>query len=188
VSTPHTGSTPSAGPAGAGGLGGGFGGGAGGARFGSGTGTAPTGTAPIRPSGTTGGSATRGAFPGGGAGVGGFGGGGASVSTALDTLLAKVDSSYTWAAATDSSGTAAPLELATGKAVMAIGGFNGSDNAITLARFKQLVAAGKIRYYVGGGMGGNGGGSNSEIASWVASTFTSATVGGTTVYDLASPS
>jgi hypothetical protein len=89
--------------------------------------------------------------------------------------------------------TAAPLELATGKAVMELGGFNGSDRAITLAAFKKLVAAGEIHYYVaggggfGGGPGGGGpGGGNGEIASWVASTFTATTVGGAPGYDLTS--
>ena len=86
--------------------------------------------------------------------------------------------------------TAAPLELATGKAVMAIGGFNGSDRAITLAAFEKLVAAGEIHHHVAGsggpgGFGGGGpGGGNGEIASWIASAFTATTVGGATVYDL----
>jgi hypothetical protein len=55
------------------------------------------------------------------------------------------------------------------------------------------VAAGEVHYYVagggmgGGGFGGPGGrGGNSEIVSWIESTFSSATVGGTTVYDLTS--
>ena len=110
-----------------------------------------------------------------------------SVSTALAALLAQSGSSYRWVAATGSSSSAAPIELATGKAVMAIGGFTGSDQSITLARFKQLVAAGEIHYYIAGGNGGGpggGGGVVSEIDSWVASTFKATTVGGTTVYDL----
>ncbi len=121
----------------------------------------------------------------------GFGLGGGESSSALAALVSRSGSSYRWAAATSSSMTAAPLELATGKAVMALGGFNGSDRAITLAQFKALVAAGEVHYYVaGGGAGGPGGGfggaggDSSAIASWVASTFTAQTVGGTTVYDL----
>lgn len=126
---------------------------------------------------------------GGGLGFGGPGGGTAAASSALATLVSK-STGYRWAAATSSSMTAAPLELATGKAVMAIGGFTGSDRAITLAAFKQLVARHEIHYYVAGGGGGGGfggggpGGGNGEIESWVASTFSSTTVGGTTVYDL----
>lgn len=83
--------------------------------------------------------------------------------------------------------TAAPLELATGRAVMALGGFNGGDPAMTLARFERLVAAGKIHYYVaGGGFGGGpaGRGGADAIESWVASEFRAVSVGGTSVYDL----
>jgi 4-amino-4-deoxy-L-arabinose transferase-like glycosyltransferase len=135
---------------------------------------------------------TPSAGPAVGGGFGGMRGGfadgrGASVTTALTSLLARSASSYTWVAATGSSGTAAPLELATGKAVMAIGGFTGSDRAITLARFEALVAAGAIHYFVPGGMGGGPGGGqgvSAEIESWVSAHFKALTVGGTTVYDL----
>jgi hypothetical protein len=86
------------------------------------------------------------------------------------------------------SHTAGPLELASGTAVMSIGGFDGSDNAPTLAQFQSYVAAGKIHYFVGGGNaggpGGGGSGSASAITQWVAAHYTAQTVGGTTVYDL----
>jgi hypothetical protein len=71
---------------------------------------------------------------------------------------------------------------------MAIGGFNGSDPAPSLAQFQQYVRDGKIHYFIGGaGVGGqsNGGSSvSAEIAAWVAAGYTARTVGGTTVYDL----
>ena len=87
--------------------------------------------------------------------------------------------------------SAAPIQLASGKAVMAVGGFNGSDDAPTLAEFKAWVAAGDIGYFVVGSQGGQGpgGGSDgaaSQITSWVEQTFTSTTVDGYTVYDLSS--
>ena len=122
--------------------------------------------------------------------------GGATTSKALTALLAKDAGNYTWVAATGSSSTAAPLALATGKPVMAIGGFTGSDPAMTLARFRRLVTEGRIHYYVGSGVGsgfapgggGPGGGAGlSSVTTWVAKSFTSQTVGGTTVYDLTSP-
>ena len=97
---------------------------------------------------------------------------------------------HTWAAATVGTNSAAPLQLASGQSVMAIGGFNGGDPAPTLAQFQQLVADGQIHWFVAGGRGGagggpgGGGGTGSEIQSWVAATFTAQTVGGTTVYDL----
>ena len=49
-----------------------------------------------------------------------------------------------WAAAVDGSQSAASLELATGgQAVMAIGGFTGSDPAPTLAQFKADLRRGR---------------------------------------------
>jgi hypothetical protein len=163
AATAHTGSMASAGPAVASASRGGFG------RGGFGGGTAPTGSAP---SGST--SAMQ-------------GGGGTSANSALAALLKKATTR--WAAATVGDQSAASLELASGKAVMAIGGWSGSDPAPTLAQFKAYVAAGDIAYYVSGGNGGVGGGSqgsNSEIATWVAAHYTATTVGNTTVYDLSS--
>jgi hypothetical protein len=217
ASQPHTGSIPSAGPAVAGGFGGpggrrgGFPGGGGfprggfpGGGFpGGGTGTAPggTGTAPggtgTAPGGT--GTVPGGTGPGGtGQPGGGFrrGGGGmgglldaATVSSQMKSLLEANAGSYTWVAAAVGSQSASGYQLATGKPVMPIGGFNGSDPSPTLAQFKADVTAGKIHYFIaGGGFGGGrsmGGSSDSSaITEWVAATFTAQTVGGTTVYDL----
>ena len=121
-------------------------------------------------------------------GAGGAGGlsGNTQVSSALVKLLEKGASGYTWVAATEGSQEAAPLELATGgEPVMAIGGFNGTDPAPTLAEFKALVAEHKIHYYIGANSQSFGGGrGSSAIATWVASHFKKETVGGSTVYDL----
>jgi 4-amino-4-deoxy-L-arabinose transferase-like glycosyltransferase len=90
-------------------------------------------------------------------------------------------------AAAIGSNSAAGVQLATGDPVMAIGGFNGSDPAPTLAQFQQLVAEGRIHYFLGGGrMGGSMGGSDAarQISAWVQDNFTATTVGGATVYDL----
>ena len=46
------------------------------------------------------------------------------------------------------SNNAAGYQLASGEPVMAIGGFNGTDPAPTLAQFEQYVAAGKIHYFI----------------------------------------
>jgi 4-amino-4-deoxy-L-arabinose transferase-like glycosyltransferase len=129
----------------------------------------------------------------GGRGDGGFGGAGGlggntTVSSALTKLLEQGASGYKWAAATEGSTGAAPLELATGDAVMSIGGFNGTDPWPTLTVFKELVAKHEIHYYVGQGSQSFGGGrGSSAIAAWVAAHFTKQTVGGQTVYDLTKP-
>ena len=111
------------------------------------------------------------------------------MSSALIKLLEQDASKYRWIAATEGSQEAAPIELATGgDAVMAIGGFNGTDPTPTLAQFEAMVAKGEIHYYVGRGSSSFGGGTGSSaIASWVAAHFTAQTVGGTTVYDLTQP-
>ncbi len=215
AATPQTGSTPSAGPTvagsgfggggfgGAGGPGGGFGGGSGsssgglGGGFGGGSGTGgpPTqnGSSGTTGTGSTGtgsngtgstGTGEQAGRPTGGFGGAGGAGGGQTANSALTALLKAT--STKWAAATVGSQSAAPLELASGKAVMAIGGFTGSDPSITLAAFEKLVAAGEIRYFIAGGQGGGpgGGSGTSSVTSWVESHFSSTTVGGTTVYDL----
>jgi 4-amino-4-deoxy-L-arabinose transferase-like glycosyltransferase len=128
-----------------------------------------------------------------GTGGGGFGGGitsstgTGSSTTSLEALLKK--STARWAAAVDGSQAAASLELSTGVAVMAIGGWS-SDPAPTLAQFEAWVKAGDIGYYIsggqGGGQGGPGGGSStsSEIATWVAAHYSAQTISGQTVYNL----
>jgi hypothetical protein len=125
-----------------------------------------------------------GGFPGGRGGLGGLLGN-STPSQALVRLLKSYASRYEWAAATVGANSAAGVQLATGEPIMAIGGFNGTDPAPTLAQFERYVRQGKIHYFLagGGGFGGNSR-SSSTIASWVASHYTARTVGGVTVYDL----
>ena len=195
VSTAHTGAIPSAGPVvtTGSGPGGGFAGGGGGGRFGA-------------PGGAFGGG-FRGGFPGGGpnsafgggGNPGGIPGGPAGGAGFLDSsrppadlvsLLQANASHYTWVAATTRANSAAGYELATGDPVMAIGGFNGTDPAPTLAQFQQYVRDGKIHYFVDGGGGpgsASASGTASQITTWVQQNFTATTVGGVTVYDLTTP-
>jgi 4-amino-4-deoxy-L-arabinose transferase-like glycosyltransferase len=186
ITVAHTGSIPTAGPAsssgfGFGGGGGGFGGGTRPGGSTGGTGTAPSGgTAPSFGGGTapTGASGT--------APTGGFGT--ATANSALSKLLAKTTTK--WSAATVGAQSAGALELSSGTAIMALGGFTGSDPSLTLAQFKADVAKGEIHYFIAGGSGFGGGSSDSsQITSWVTSHFKATTVGGETVYNLlATPS
>ncbi len=211
LSTSHTGSIPSAGPAvsGAGFGGGGAPGaaGAGGPGLGGttgqrpslpgGTGTPPTGSSAAGfggapPSGTA--RASGGAVPTGTTGGMAGGGGGATTSTALTLALRSDANAYRWVAATFGSQSAATLELSSNEPVMAIGGFNGEGGNISLATFEAYVAKGDIHYFIasgtggGGGPGGGGSGnSDSAITTWVEAHFAATTIGGETVYDLTSP-
>ncbi|MFF7385765.1 glycosyltransferase family 39 protein [Streptomyces griseoluteus] len=126
---------------------------------------------------------------------------GATVSAKAEKLLLADADSYTWVAASTGSQNAASYQLATNKAVMAIGGFNGTDPSPTLAQFRQYVTKGRIHYYIaGGGMGGGMGrtgearggfggmggnsGTASAISTWVEANFKKVTVGSATFYDL----
>jgi 4-amino-4-deoxy-L-arabinose transferase-like glycosyltransferase len=182
---------------GGGGFGGGGGGGATGqGSTGTGTGSGAAGSAPGGRSGTGGfPGGSHGRFHGGG-GRGGFGGGGGGgglggntqVSSALTTLLKNGASGYRWVAATVSSDSAAPLQLASGEPVMSIGGFNGTDPSPTLAQFEKYVADHDIHYFVGANSDSFGGGSGdaARITAWVEAHFKAETVGGETVYNLSS--
>ncbi len=115
VSTAHTGSIVTAGPATAGG----------------GPGGMPGGARPAMPGAVGGpaGQAPGGQAPGGQA-LGGAMGGSLDASTPSTEVVSALSvnaSGYRWVAAAIGSQNAAGLQLATGLPVMAIGGFNGSD-------------------------------------------------------------
>ncbi len=191
ASTAHTGALPTAGPASTGGFGGGFGG----RRPGGATGRPNVGgrTFPgaanggVAPGGT---GRLRGGFGGRGGGMGGLGGA-TTVNSALKAALDAKASTFSWVAATVGDNEAASLELATGHAVMALGGYNGTDPSITLAAFQKLVAAHRVHYFVANASGFIGStAANTSMAyaiqQWISKTFTATTVGGSTVYDLTS--
>jgi 4-amino-4-deoxy-L-arabinose transferase-like glycosyltransferase len=174
VSTGHTGSIVTAGPATT-----------------AGRGSMPGGARPPMPGGTAGGPA-----PQGGGGMGGLLDASTPSTEVVSALTADADA-YRWVAAAIGSQNAAGLQLATELPVMAIGGFNGSDPSPTLAQFQAHVEAGQIHYFAasgggrgmgGRGMGGPGGlGGGSQISAWVQQNFPAVTIGGTTFYDLTQP-
>jgi 4-amino-4-deoxy-L-arabinose transferase-like glycosyltransferase len=150
-----------AGPAsGASGLGGGAGPGGGGGPGGTGSSGAPT-------TARTGVGVGAGGLAGAGAGGGAGGGGGAStVNESLVRYLEKHQGSTTYLVAVNGSQSAAPFILESAKAVIAMGGFGGSDPAPTLSEFMHLVATGKVHYvYVSGGTGTTGGGGGSGFGT-----------------------
>jgi 4-amino-4-deoxy-L-arabinose transferase-like glycosyltransferase len=167
-------------PGGAGARGG-FPGGAGGAGARGGLPGAPGG-------GFVGASGRRGGF----SGAGGAGGGQLS-RTAIAYLEAHQGSAKYLLAATGSQ-TTAPIIISTGRAVVTIGGFSGSDPAPTVAQLARMVAAGQLKYVLlssgggGGGLGGGGaapGGSSQSISAWVkahGTLVTGVSVSGGTLY------
>lgn len=106
-------------------------------------------------------------------------------------LIAMIaDTENLWAAATVGAHGAASLELATGRPVIAIGGFSGADPAPTLEQFQSYVAQGQIHYFVADTGPGLHHGPEAEssagkhITEWVQRDFTARTVGGVQVFDL----
>jgi 4-amino-4-deoxy-L-arabinose transferase-like glycosyltransferase len=148
------GPTTTAGGVGGAGGPGGQGGGPGGGPGASGA-TAGTRTS-TRPGGGTGGSGTpTGARP---SAASGGGGGASTVNAALVRYLEQHQGSATYLVAVNGSQAAAPFILESGKAVIAMGGFGGTDPAPTLSQFEHLVATGKVHYvYVSSGAGGGSG-------------------------------
>ncbi|HEY7832165.1 MAG TPA: glycosyltransferase family 39 protein [Ktedonobacterales bacterium] len=121
-----------------------------------------------------------GGLPGGGGGFPGAGRGGGALNQANTQLIAYLEAhqgSATYLFATLSSMTAAPYIIATGKPVMSLGGFSGSDAILTLSQLRALIRSGQVRYFLlsgGGGVGGGGfgsgpggGGSNQQLVQWV---------------------
>lgn len=93
---------------------------------------------------------------------------------------------YRWAAAVVGSNNAAGYQLAAGVPVLAVGGFNGTDPAPTLDEFIQLVADGRIHWFIEASMmrGETGSDAAQRIADWVARNHEPTTVDGVTLYDL----
>ncbi|MER5506053.1 glycosyltransferase family 39 protein [Streptomyces sp. NPDC002766] len=123
-------------------------------------GTAPGGTAP----GATGEAGQRGAMGGGPGGMGG-------ADSELIAYLKKHRDGAKWLLAVSNSQSSAQIELSAREPVISMWGFTGSDNAMTVARLKELVKKGELHYVqIGGGMGGGPGGGNSlstEVSNWV---------------------
>jgi 4-amino-4-deoxy-L-arabinose transferase-like glycosyltransferase len=96
----------------------------------------------------------------------------------IDYLLDHYDNE-TFLAAVPSAMMGSSIILETGKPVMAIGGFSGSDPILTTDRLEKMVEGGEVRYFLttGGqdgpsgnstaGMSGPMGGGQTEIMSWV---------------------
>ncbi|MFJ6738293.1 ArnT family glycosyltransferase [Streptomyces sp. NPDC091279] len=176
TSSSANGTNPTAGPSTGGGMGGGPGGSSSksGSTSGQSMGQPPSGTKPSgnAPSGS-GSSSTKtesGAAPSGSessksSGGGGGMGGGTQVSSAMISYLKKNQDGATWLVAVATDQTASEIILESGQPVISMGGWSGSDNAMTLAKLKSLVKSGTLHYIVVSSNGGQS--TNSEISTWV---------------------
>ncbi|WP_141575255.1 glycosyltransferase family 39 protein [Actinomadura sp. WMMA1423] len=175
ASTASNGTNPLAGPSSGGGFGGpgGFPGGGRGAPPAMPGGQAPGGQRPPWQDGGQNGQAPdgrpdgRGQRPGGSGARGGPGGGpGGGVDTRMLAYLEKNQGGATWLVAVSSAQEASSIILRTGRPAIAMGGFTGSDPAMTVAKLQQYAKDGKLRYILLGGRMGPGGG-DTAVTDWV---------------------
>ncbi|UOY92476.1 glycosyltransferase family 39 protein [Ectobacillus sp. JY-23] len=73
-------------------------------------------------------------------------------------------SGETYLFATTNANTAAPYIIETGEAVMAMGGYLGSDPIMTVERLQNMITAGDVKYFLlpTFGMGGN-----TDVEDWI---------------------
>ncbi len=98
--------------------------------------------------------------PGGRPGAGappGAGGANADLVAYLQANTQDVE----YLVAVPSAQTGAPLVLATGRPVLYMGGFSGQDRVVTAEDLQEMVAEGRLRYVLDGGMG-----SRQDVAAW----------------------
>jgi hypothetical protein len=89
------------------------------------------------------------------------------VNSQLISYLEKHRDGATWLVAVSSAQSASPIIVKTGLPVIAMGGFSGSDPAMTVPKLQSYVHAGKLHYVLTGGGGGPGGGGNASVTTWV---------------------
>ena len=132
-----------------------------------------------------------------GGGFGGPGGPGGfldipKAGPGLAELLADGADGFRWPAAVVGSSNAAGYQLAARVPVMAVGGFNGTDPAPTLAEFQRDVAEHRIHYFIQAhsmfgmpvGRGTTGSREAADIGEWVEAHYSPVTVDGVVLYDL----
>lgn len=167
------GTNPTAGPVVAGSAMGGAGGRVGGSGpQGSGGPRSFDGTRPAPPTGVPSGAQgvpSNGGTAGSSGSDGMAGGPGGGVSSELVSYLVNHRGSATWLVAVGSAQSASSIILETGEPVIAMGGFTGSDPAMTLAKLKEYFESGKLKYII---VGDDNRGANSEITEWVKDNLT----------------
>jgi hypothetical protein len=85
-----------------------------------------------------------------------------NVNEKLVKFLTKNNDGAKYLFATTSANSAAPYIIQTGKPVMAMGGFLGTDPILTVNKLKELVKKGEVKYFLIGGIGGS-----SDLTEWI---------------------
>nr|WP_306630464.1 glycosyltransferase family 39 protein [Arthrobacter ulcerisalmonis] len=104
--------------------------------------------------------------------------------------IQAIHDSVTWPAATVGAESAANLQLASGRAILSLGGFYGTDPYPTLERFQQLVAEGRIGSLTLQNLPPltlEGHGEAARIIEWVRSHYNAEIINGAELYELNAP-
>jgi 4-amino-4-deoxy-L-arabinose transferase-like glycosyltransferase len=98
---------------------------------------------------------------------GGLGFGSQSARPALIAYLQANQGDSPYLVATSNANTASPIILATGKAVLPVGGFLGSARILTTEQLSEKVRTGQVRFFL---LGGDPGGPGANgLSNWVQS-------------------
>lgn len=88
-----------------------------------------------------------------------------NVNTKLLAFLTANNTGEKYLFATTNAGSAQAYIINTGKAVMAMGGFSGSDPILTVEKLKQMVANKEVRYFLSTSEGPGRG--SSDVHAWI---------------------
>jgi 4-amino-4-deoxy-L-arabinose transferase-like glycosyltransferase len=89
------------------------------------------------------------------------------LNSALFSYLKKQYNGEKYFLATDNTQSAAPYILNTDYAVMAMGGFSGSDPALTPKKLETMTKAGEIKYFLLTGRGRMSGEKSGSVTQWI---------------------
>ncbi|MCO0832012.1 glycosyltransferase family 39 protein [Fructobacillus sp. W13] len=103
---------------------------------------------------------------------------GGQVDSELLSYVEKNQEKAKYLFATTDSNSASGYIIKSKKAVMALGGYNGTDPTMTLSQFKKLVKSGELRYFVVGNTKSSTG-NIAKILSWVQENGTQVTYSNT---------
>lgn len=90
-----------------------------------------------------------------------------NVNLSLLTYLMSHNTGEKYLFATTNAGTAEPYIIQTGKAVMAMGGFSGTDKILTVDKLKQMIQDKEVKYFLISSGGPGGGQGSSDILIWI---------------------
>ncbi|MBF2513131.1 ArnT family glycosyltransferase [Listeria marthii] len=88
----------------------------------------------------------------------------ASVDSGLISYLQKNNTGETYLFGTTDATTAGPYIIKTKEAIMALGGFNGTDPTLTVKQLKQMIKSGEIKYFY---LPSNSKASDSDVVKWI---------------------